>query len=86
MKQEIGMRPAIHTTTRVMPGGRIEVTAPEFVEGQAVEVIVVLPETAGEQPDGIATFLNSLPDRKRDAAYWEEREREFKAERDSWDR
>jgi hypothetical protein len=79
------MRPVIHTTARVLPGGRVEVTAPEFVEGQAVEVIVLLPEGTAERP-GIATFLNSLPDRNRDAAYWEERERDFKAERDSWDR
>jgi len=82
------MKPTLHTTTRVLPGNRIELTAPELQEGQAVEVIVIpLPRPAGETAaPGILDFLDSLPNRNRSEEYWEQRERDFQAERDSWDR
>jgi hypothetical protein len=38
------MQAALRIQTTVLPGKRIEVTAPELCEGARVEVIVVLPE------------------------------------------
>ena len=84
-----GMLPAYQSMTRVLPGGQITVTEPTLREGQLVEVIVMPRDgetamAAGGQ--GVLDFLNSLPKVERPAEYWEEREREFQAERDSWDR
>jgi len=40
------MQSALRLETTVLPGHRVEITAPELPEGATVEVIVVLPETA----------------------------------------
>ncbi len=83
------MLPAYQSTTRVLPDGQITVTEPNLREGQIVRVIV-MPRDGEPAPapgaPGVLDFLNSLPRVERSAEYWEEREREFQAERDSWDR
>lgn len=38
------MQSAIRITTRVLPGNKVEVLIPPGLEGEDVEVIVVLPE------------------------------------------
>ena len=72
------------TTAQVGPGHRIEIVAPELAEGDQVEVTVrpKAPEAAQTVFEALETL--NLP--VRDAAYWEERERELKESRDSWDR
>ncbi|MBC8106412.1 MAG: hypothetical protein H7Z14_07480 [Anaerolineae bacterium] len=80
------MRPNIHVTTRVLPGGRIEIVSPELKEGDAVEVTVRPSSGARNAKGGVLDFLNSLPPGPRSAKSWEELERELKQERDSWDR
>ena len=35
------MQTALKLQTTILPGGRIEVTTPEFVEGQTVELIIL---------------------------------------------
>ena len=80
------MRPEIHVTTRVMPGGRIEIASSELKEGDAVEVTVRPSNGAGDEKGGILEFLRSLPPGPRSPKSWEELERELKQERDSWDR
>ena len=81
-----GLRAALHVTTRVLPGNKIEITAPELVEGQAVEVFLVLPRAAGAPRRSLLEFIESLPPGPRSAPTWEEFERQFQEERDSWDR
>ena len=73
------------TTARVGPGHRIEIVAPEIAEGERMEVIL-LPMK--EKPVAFSTIdlLLSQDRPVRDAAYWEERERELQESRDSWDR
>ena len=72
---------------RVQPGHRVEVFAPEFSEGELVDVIVrsCSEPTAATQPSLLA-FLDSLPDGPRAFATWEEYEQHRREERDSWDR
>lgn len=78
--------------TTVLPGKRIEFTAPELVEGEGVEVVVTPPETtngadaAPRRFKDVMEFLDSLPPVERTPEQWAEVEREFQAERDSWDR
>lgn len=40
------MQSALHITTRVLPGNKIEVQLPPGSEGEEVDVFVVLPVTA----------------------------------------
>lgn len=37
------MRPALHLTTKVLPGNKIEIEIPEGEIGDTVDVFVVLP-------------------------------------------
>ncbi|MGH7175842.1 MAG: hypothetical protein ACREJC_00550 [Tepidisphaeraceae bacterium] len=82
------MRPDIHVNTRVLPGGRIEIAAPELKEGEPVEVIVKPADANGPglRLTNILEFLDSLPPGPRSAETWEELERLLREERDSWDR
>ena len=81
------MRPLIHMKLRVLAGNQIQLSVPQVREGDEVEVIVGVPEEApGAGRTDIITFLNSLPPGPRSAASWEEFEREFREERDAWDR
>lgn len=79
-------------TTTVLPGQRIEVAVPAFNVGQTVAVTVVpSPGVAGpEVPKNgkfdLVGFLDSLPPGPRTFASWEEYEKHFQSERDSWDR
>lgn len=85
------MQAALRVTTRVLPGNRVEIVAPELTEGDAVEVFVVMPEAAAkpqpeaEKPDSIWELIQSLPPGPRSASTWEEIERSLQEDRASWD-
>lgn len=72
------------TTAQVGPGHRIEIVAPELAEGEQMEVLL-MPVDKGRPRNAFET-IEALNLPIRDAAYWEERERELKESRDSWDR
>jgi len=59
------MARAIRIQTTVLPGHRVEVTAPELPEGCQVEVVVT--ETTKEHPErkSMEEILRRLPDRPR---------------------
>ena len=78
------MSSEVRISTTVLPGSRIEVTAPGLPEGQLVQIVVQFdpPPKQG----GILEFLDSLPQGPRSAKSWEEFEELFQAERNSWDR
>ena len=51
------MPTALRLTTTVLTGNRVEVSAPELREGDAVEVILVLPEiSSGEHTSALDTI------------------------------
>ena len=54
------MQSALKVKTRVLPGKRVEVTAPELVEGEDVELIILKPETSTEQPRQFASAWDFL--------------------------
>jgi hypothetical protein len=78
------------TTTTVLPEHRIEITTPTLPVGSRVEVIVVFDTDSSPPPppatQGILDFINSLPPSRKTPEEWEQFERDFQAERDSWDR
>jgi hypothetical protein len=81
------MESALHTTTRVLPGNRIELSSPQLQEGQTVDVYV-FPQhkTLTKRKQSLMDFIKSLPPGPRSAKTWEEVERNFQEERDSWER
>lgn len=45
------MKSTLYTTTKVLPGNRIEIQAPTLSVGQTVEIVILIPEaTVPESP------------------------------------
>ena len=82
------MATTIHVQTTVLPGGRIEIVSPEFPVGQAVQVTITVPEVkpAGTRRLGVLDLIRSLPPSSKSAEEWEQFEKDFQEERNSWDR
>jgi len=80
------MPTTLRMQTTVLPGHRLEVSAPELPEGAKVEVIVVLPEDTQPRFRSALEFLQSLPAGPRAFKSWDEYERHLQEERDSWER
>ena len=80
------MQTALRLETTVLPGHRLEVSAPELPEGAKVEVIVVLPEKPQPPCMSVLEFLESLPPGPRAFPTWEEYERHLREEKDAWER
>ncbi len=80
------VRTALQFTAKVLPGSRIELSAPGLEEGQAVEVILLLPQTPASERLSALDIIKSLPPGPHSYSTWEEFERAFQEERNSWDR
>jgi len=82
------MSATVRMTTTVLPGHKIEITAPELPVGGTVEVTVTVPTPAAVAPDrqALKEFLDSRPPFRKTAEEWEQFERDFQEERNSWDR
>ncbi len=80
------MDTTLRMETTVLPGHRLEVTAPELPEGAKVEVIVVLPAKPQPRFPSALEFLESLAPGPRAFKTWEEYERHLQEERNSWER
>ncbi len=80
------MQSTLRLETTVLPGHRLEVSAPELPEGAKVEVIVILPEKPQPQFDSALEFLESLPPGPRAFKTWDEYEQHLREEKDSWER
>jgi hypothetical protein len=76
---------ALHVTTRVQSGNRVEITAPELREGQDVDVFVIPRGGEGQVRISPLELLDRLPPGPRSASTWEEIDRRFHEERDAWD-
>jgi hypothetical protein len=80
------MQAALRLEATVLPGHRLEITAPELPEGAKVEVIVVLPQQPAPRFASALDFLESLPPGPRAFKTWEEYEKHLQEERNSWER
>jgi hypothetical protein len=81
----VATQPALHIRTEVLPGHRIEITAPELQEGESVDVFLI-PQQATEPRPSIAEFLASLPAGPRLFKTADEVDKYLEEERHSWDR
>lgn len=79
------MRSALHITTRVLPGSRIEVSDPDLREGEPVDVFLVLPEPRARPRRSALEIIEALQGR-RVFQTPQEVNRYLQEERDSWDR
>ncbi len=79
------MQNALCVITKVQPGNKVEITAPELVEGENVEVIVMLPETSTRPHRSALDIIKSLKGHRlfKTSA---EVDRHIREERDAWDR
>ncbi len=79
------MQNALHIKTTVLPGQRIEITAPLLNEGDAVDVFLVLPSPSSRGSHAALEIIRRLRGRRlfetADAV-----DRYVQEERDSWDR
>jgi hypothetical protein len=73
------------TITGVVTNGVVVPNSP-LPEGAKVEVTVVSSELSERRSMSIVEFLESLPPGPRSYPTWEEFEKAFQEERDSWDR
>lgn len=80
------MNAAFHTTTTVLPGHRIEFSAPELLEGDRVRVVVLAESlvAAPERRSGLE-IIESYQGPPLFGSV-EAVERHLREERDSWDR
>ncbi len=80
------MQTALRLETTVLPGHRLEVSAPELPEGAKVEVIVFLPVSPAPARQSTLDFLANLPPGPLLFKTREEVDRYVQEERDSWER
>lgn len=78
------MQPALHLTTKVLPGNKIEIEIPEGEIGDTVDVFVVLPEKPKAKQRSVLKIIEESRSRNtlRSA---EDIDRQIKKERESWD-
>ena len=79
------MQTLLHMETIVLPGNRVEVSAPQLPEGAKVEVTVILAEQPTQDRVSLIEFLKTLPPGPRAFKTWEEYERFLQEEKNSWD-
>ena len=80
------MQSALRLETTVLPGHRLELSAPELPERAKVEVLVVWPAKPQTRFASALEFLESLPPGPRAFKTWEEYEQHLRKEKDLWDR
>ena len=78
------MQPALHLTTKVLPGNKIEIEIPEGEIGDTVDVFVVLPEKDKSKKRSVLEIIEASRSRNtlRSA---EDIDRQLREERNSWD-
>jgi hypothetical protein len=80
------MQSALRLEATVLPGHRLEISAPELPEGAKVEVIVVLPAAPAPRRQSMLEFLATLPPGPLLFKTPQEANRYIQEERDSWER
>ncbi len=80
----------IRLKTKVLPGHRIEVVAPELEEGQDIELIVLpdveVSSTEPEERVSLLDFVKTVTPGPRPFATWREYERALQEEKEAWKR
>ncbi len=78
------MQPALHLTTKVLPGNKIEIEIPEGEIGDTVDVFVVLPAKPKEKKCSVLELIEKSRS-KHALRSAEDIDRQLQEERNSWD-
>ncbi len=54
------MQPAVHISTSVLPGKKIEISSPELPVGEAVDVFIILPHTTSPSRPSTINLLEHV--------------------------
>ena len=79
------MQSALQMETTILPGHRLEITAPELPEGATVQVVVLMPETPRPARLSMLDYLKTLPPGPLLFPTPEDADRHMREERDSWE-
>lgn len=80
------MQTTLRIETTVLPGNRVEFTAPELAVGEKVEVVVtVVPHGEPVRRISMIEFLKTLPPGPLLFDTWEEYEKFLQEEKNSWE-
>ena len=83
-KAVVDLLSALHFTARVQPGGKIQIEAPGLIEGQPVEVFVILPHAYSPPPRSALDIIEAYR-AQRSPRSAEDIDRQIQEERDSWE-
>jgi len=78
------MNTAIHLTTTVLPGGKIEITAPELVPGTIAQVTVTIDEQPATPGLHVLDIVKELPGHRLFKTVADV-DAHLREERDAWD-
>ncbi|MBW4631012.1 MAG: hypothetical protein KME30_03630 [Iphinoe sp. HA4291-MV1] len=78
------MQPALHITTHVLPGNKIEIQIPEAKEGDTVDIFVILPDKSLSKRSSVLELIEQICS-KRPFRSTENIDRQLQEERDSWE-
>lgn len=78
------MQSALHITTKVLLGGKVELQLPPESVGDEIEIFVVLPEKKKTTPQSVLDFFEDIH-RHGPFRTGEEIDRDLQEERNSWD-
>ena len=79
------MQSALHLTTRVLPGNRIELAVPELRVGEPVDVFLVSRPIPASSGDSVLEIIESSGGHRLFSTS-EEVDRHIREERDAWHR
>ena len=80
------MTTAIHIQTTILPGGKIEVSAPELPPGKRANVFVVIEDEEPQEKRHVLDMRSSTFSGHRLFQTAEEVDANIREERDSWER
>lgn len=80
------MAVALRLKSTVLPGNRVEFTAPELPECAEVDIVVALPDAPLGERRCVLDIVDACPPSTLTSEDWARIEREFQEDRNSWDR
>ncbi|MBD2777078.1 hypothetical protein [Iningainema tapete] len=79
------MQPALHITTQVLPGNKVEIQVPEAAIGDTVDIFVILPDKPQTKKRSILELIEQIRSKRSTFRTAEDIDRQLQEERESWD-
>jgi hypothetical protein len=79
------MQPALHITTQILPGNKIEIEIPEAGIGDTVDVFIVLPEKSQSNRRSVLEIIEQARSQQKHFRSSEDIDKQLQEERESWD-